>query len=131
MHRTQKFCVGVSCTVASGFRGEQHGGTAVGGRVTGQHCAVLVIGGMLPGMLLPVCCKCILFVNFRTHMAVGFGADMIGGASVICAIGISSRGTLCSTLCSNARVTLCSGGGVYGTLCRLLGAGATIHEQGW
>ncbi len=122
MNQTHGVCVGASYIVTPGVQGEWRGGTAVGGRAKGQCCAVLIICGMPPGMLFCISCECVCFVNFRTRFAVGFGADMIGEASIICGrAGISfggSVGTLCSTLCSKMRVTLCSGRQVHGTLCR-------------
>jgi hypothetical protein len=68
-------------------------------------------GGVLPGMLFRVRRECVLAVFFNFLGAVGFGALIIGGASVI-------RVTECSTLCSSlASSTLCSAegaGGMYG-----------------
>ncbi len=47
-------------------------------RAEGAH----VIAGMLLGVLLCMCCKCIHLVNLRMQRAVGFGATIMGGASV-------------------------------------------------
>jgi hypothetical protein len=67
--------------------GECHGvgGVGAGRRGAGTCCCVegvCVIAGMLPGVLLPMCCKYIHLVNLRMQGAVGSGAAIMGGASV-------------------------------------------------
>ncbi len=76
---------------------------------------MFMIAGMLPGTLLCVRHECILFVFFNLCGAVGFGAVMIAGASVIWGnIGI----TLCSLTSVFLLARLCSttgsDGGTYG-----------------
>ncbi len=74
---------GVNGVAGDGVSGEQRSGTATGGvgwgTPTWKRGAVFVIGSMLPGMLLRVRLECILFVDFRMRLAVGFGAAMLGG----------------------------------------------------
>ena len=48
---------------------------------------LLMIGGVLPGMLFRVMRECVRAVFFNCLGAVGFGAVIIGGASVIRVIG--------------------------------------------
>jgi hypothetical protein len=81
---------------------------------------VRVIGGMLPGTLFLMTRVCDHFVKRNVLFVVGLGAAIIGGASVIRMMGGGGGATsvaMSDTLCSN----LCSGGGTYGTLCRLPG----------
>ena len=92
-------------------RGPVAGGVGVVGGSTCLRFSVLTMWGVLPGMLRRVSRECVLAVIFNFLGAVGLGAVMIGGASVIRVIG-------CATLCSSASVsTLCStvgAGGTYG-----------------
>jgi hypothetical protein len=64
--------------------------------------------------------ECVCLVSLNVLFIVGLVAAIIGGASVICISGGGGGATsvaVFDTLCS----TLCSGGGTYGTLCRLPG----------
>ena len=92
-------------------RGPVVGGVGVVGGSTCLRFSILTIWGVLPGMLWRVRRECVLAVFFNFLGAVGFGAVMIGGASVIRVIG-------CATLCSSVSIsTLCStegAGGTYG-----------------
>ncbi len=63
------------------------GGAGVIGASMRQRFPILTIWGVLPGMLLRVRRECVLAVFFNFLGAVGFGAVIIGGASVICIIG--------------------------------------------
>jgi hypothetical protein len=125
MKRTRG-CVGVTCVAGDGVCSEQRLGTAVGGVGWGtlpwRRGTLFVICGMLRSMLLHVRLECICLVNFRKCFSVGFDAAMI-----MCVLDIQLSGgiltgcrlsTLCSTICSIDRVTLCSGGGTYGVCCR-------------
>ena len=74
-------------------RGLMVGVSGVVGAAMRRCFPLLMIWGVLPGMLLRVRRECVLAVFFNCLGAVGFGAVIIGGASVI-------RVTKCSTLCS-------------------------------
>jgi len=72
---------------------------------------LLMIWGVLPGMLFRVRRECVRAVFLNCRGAVGFGAVIIGGVSVI---RVTKRSTLCSSM---ALSTLCSSegaGGMYG-----------------
>ncbi len=76
------------------LRGPVVGGAGVVGVSIGvvsvsmcQRFPILTIWGVLPGMLWRVRRECVLVVFFNFLGAVGFGAVMIGGASVIRVIG--------------------------------------------
>ncbi len=71
---------------------------------------MFVIARKLPGVLFCVVRKCDRLVDLRTRVVVGLGAAMIGGASVTRRIELG--GVVPFTLCS----TLCSMGGIAGTL---------------
>ncbi len=90
---------------------------------TGNRCwfvLLFVTARTLPGILFCVVPKCVHLVNLRTHLVVGLGAAMIGGASVIHRIAL--EGVALCTLCS----TICSMGEITGTLCR--SPGGDIHS---
>ena len=63
------------------------GGAGVFGSAMRWHFPILLIWGVLPGMLWRVRRECVLAVFFNCRGAVGFGAVLIGGASVILIIG--------------------------------------------
>jgi hypothetical protein len=42
-----------------------------------------VISRSLDRMLFLICCKCVCFVILRVRLAIGLGATIMGGASVI------------------------------------------------
>ncbi len=69
------------------LRGLVVGGAGVIGASMRQRFPILTIWGVLPGMLWRVRCECVLAVFFNCLRAVGFGAVIIGGASVIRVIG--------------------------------------------
>ncbi len=69
------------------FRGLVVGGAGVVGASMRQCFPILTIWGVLPGMLWRVRRECVLAVFFNCLGAVGFGAVIIGGASVIRVIG--------------------------------------------
>ena len=77
-----------------------------------------MMGGTPPGTMLRVSRECVRFIFFNFCGAVGFGAVMMGGASVI---GVNGGATLCSTLCSSTVLsTLCAmadSGCMYGCRC--------------
>jgi hypothetical protein len=74
--------------------------------------------GMPPGTLLRISHECVRVVFFNFRGAVGFGAVMMAGVSVIC---INGGATLCSTFCSSTVLsTLClraDSGCTYGCRC--------------
>jgi hypothetical protein len=75
---------------------------------------VFVIGGTAPGILFCVHWECVLFLNFNAFLVVGFGAAIIGGASVMwvsAGCGTSATFTPCSSLLITLCSTLCAGGG--------------------
>jgi hypothetical protein len=114
--------VGVGRVVTCHVQGDQRGVGAGVGRTSGMtHLGtVRVIGGTLLGTLFLVILECDRFVKRNVLFVVGLGAAIIGGASVIHMMGGGGGATsvaMSDTLCS----TLCSGGGTYGTLCRLPG----------
>ena len=89
-------------------RGDHHSaitGVGIGKEMTCRG-AVGVIGETLPGTLLRVCCKCIIFVSFNTRFFVGLGAAMIGGTLVI--LVMTGTSSLCITLSLLGVSTLCS-----------------------
>ncbi len=63
------------------------GGAGVVGASMCRRFPILTIWGVLPGMLWRVRRECVLTVFFNCLGAVGFGAVIIGGASVIRIIG--------------------------------------------
>ncbi len=69
------------------LRGLMVGGTGVFVASMRQRFPILTIWGVLPGMLWRVRRECVLTVFFNCLWAVGFGAVIIGGASVIRVIG--------------------------------------------
>jgi hypothetical protein len=69
------------------LRGLMVGGAGVFGASMRRHFPILTIWGVLPGMLWRVRRECVLAVFFNCRGAVGFGAVIIGGASVIHVIG--------------------------------------------
>ncbi len=80
------------------FRGDLRGPVVGGAGVVGvsigvvgvsmcRQFPILTIWGVLPGMLWRVRRECVLALFFNFLGAVGFGAVMIGGASVIHVIG--------------------------------------------
>ena len=69
------------------LRGLMLGGTGVIGASMCRRYSLLMIWGVLPGMLFRVRHECVLGINFNCLGAVGFGALIIGGASVIRVIG--------------------------------------------
>ncbi len=93
-------------------RGLVAGGVGVVGGSTCLRFSVLTIWGVLPGMLCRVRRECVLAVIFNFCGAVGLGAVMIGGASVMRVIG-------CATLCFSAFIS---------TLCSTVGAGGTMDN---
>ncbi len=121
MNQTFGSCVLSLCFIGARVHGEPHGGTAVIGTWgeigTWCHCAVLVIKGMLPGMLFCIHCGCVRFVNLRARCIAELGANMTGGAFVIQAR-FGRWGGWAFALCSRSSVTLCLGGGTYGTIWR-------------
>ena len=64
-------------------RGLMVGSSGVVGASMRRCFPLLMIGGVLPGMLLRVRRECVRAVFFNCLGAVGFGAVIIGGASVI------------------------------------------------
>ena len=75
----------------------------VAGIVAG--CAVRVIAGTLPGLLLHVCRLCDLFVMMRFRLAVGSRVFMIAGTcDTLDIVGVFGG-------CVAVRLTLCSGRG--------------------
>jgi hypothetical protein len=81
---------------------------------------MLEMGGTLPGTLFHVRRQCVRGVILRARLVVGFGAIMIGGASVIWTmVGMLLVSEL-STLCSAGSITLCSCGISLGAHCRSL-----------
>jgi hypothetical protein len=90
------------------LRGDHWAGVATsvegGVLIIGRWSAILIIGGMLPGMLLRFQHECNRFMFFNHLGAVGFGAVIITGASVILVRGDT---TLCSPVCSMLPSTLC------------------------
>jgi hypothetical protein len=75
------------------------GGVGIGGSTTMGRGFAFAIGGTLSGILFLVCQECVRFVSFNTHLVVGLGAAMIGGASVMRA------STGCGSLCTISRST--------------------------
>ncbi len=69
------------------LRGPVVGGAGVVGVSMCRRFSILTIWGVLPGMLWRVRRECVLAVFFNFLGAVGFGAVIIGGASVIRVIG--------------------------------------------
>jgi hypothetical protein len=69
------------------FCGLVVGGAGVIGASMRRRFPILTIKGVLPGMLWCVRRECVLAVFFNCLGAVGFGAVIIGGASVIRVIG--------------------------------------------
>jgi hypothetical protein len=64
------------------------GAFVVGASISMRQCfPILTIWGVLPGMLWRVRRECVLAVFFNCLGAVGSGAVIIGGASVIRVIG--------------------------------------------
>ncbi len=63
------------------------GGAGVFGAPMQRRFPILTIWGVLPGMLWRVRRECVLTIFFNCCGAVGFGAVIIGGASVIRIIG--------------------------------------------
>ena len=59
------------------------GGAGVFGSAMQQYFPILLIRGVLPGMLWRVRRECVLTSFFNCRGAVGFGAVIIGGASII------------------------------------------------
>jgi hypothetical protein len=122
MKRTFGMRVGITGTVGVTWQGDRQGlivGVAgVVGTSMQQRFRILTMGGMPPGTLLRVSHECIHFVFFNFRGAVGFGAVMMGGASVICVNGGATLGstlfssTVLSTLCSTA-----DSGCMYGCHC--------------
>ena len=63
------------------------GGAGVVGASMRRRFPILIIWGVLPGMLWRVSRECVLAFLFNCRGAVGFGAVIIGGASIIRVIG--------------------------------------------
>ena len=74
-------------TILFDLRGLMLGGAGVVGASMCRRFSLLMMWGVLPGMLFRVRRECVLGVNFNCLGAVGFGALIIGGASVIRVIG--------------------------------------------
>ena len=74
-------------TILFDLRGLMLGWAGVVGASMRRRFSLLMIWGVLPGMLFRVRRECVLGVNFNCLGAVGFGALIIGGASVIRVIG--------------------------------------------
>ncbi len=117
MKRTFGMRVGITGTAGVTWQGDRQGlmvGVAgvVGTSMRRQFC-ILTMGGTPPGTLLRICHECVCFVFFNFRGAVGFGAVMMGGASMI---HINGGATLCSTLFSST---------VLSTLCLMADSGCT------
>ena len=69
------------------LRGLMVGGAGVVVASMRRRFPILMIWGVLPGTLCRVIRECVLAVFFNCLGAVGFGAVIIGGASVIRVIG--------------------------------------------
>mgnify|MGYP006195864295 CR=1 FL=1 len=70
-------------TILFDLRGLMLGGAGVVGASTRRRFSILMIWGVLPGMLFRVRRECVLGIFFNCLGAVGFGAVIIGAASVI------------------------------------------------
>ncbi len=122
MKRTFGMHVGITGTVGVTWQRDRQGlmvGVAgVVGTSMRRQFRILTMGGTPPGMLLRVSRECVHFVFFNFSGAIGFGAGMMGRASVIHVMG---GATLCSTLCSSTVLSnLCStadSGCTYGCRC--------------
>ena len=98
-------------TILFDLRGLMLGGAGVVGASMCRRFSLLMIWGVLPGMLFRVRREWVCAVFFTWRGAVGGGAVIIGGASVI---RVTERSTLCSSMASS---TLCSpegAGRIYG-----------------
>jgi hypothetical protein len=122
MKHTFGMSVGITRPVGITWRGDRQGlmvGVAgVVGTSMRRRFRILTTGGTPPEMLLHISRECVCFVFFNFRGAIGFGAVMMAGASVIC---VNGGATLCSTLCSSTVLsTLCStadSGCTYGCCC--------------
>ena len=79
--------VPVLVTFLVDLRGLMVDGAGVFGSAMRRRFPILLIWGVLPGMLLRVRRECVITVFFNCRGLVGFGAVIIGGASVIRVIG--------------------------------------------
>jgi len=89
-------------------RGERRTGVVASSVGTGRRGIAGVIGGTVPGTLFRVRRRWTRFVVFNARFVVGFGAFIMGGASVIRRrSGIAVISGVVHTLCSALGATLC------------------------